>query len=156
MEYRATLTPEDDAIVVSFPDLPGANTFGSDEADALAHASDAMVTIIEAYIKDRRSVPTPRHKHGHPVRVPALLAAKIALHNEMLAQHVNGAELSRRLKVHRPQVDRLVNVRHGSRIDQLEAAFGVLGKRLEVSLVDDRPQTRPYGMRRAVARARKR
>ena len=60
MDYPVTLTPDDnDTVLVSFPDLPEAHTFGTDEADALLHARDAIATIIDAYIRDRRPIPTP-------------------------------------------------------------------------------------------------
>jgi antitoxin HicB len=34
-----------------------------------------------------------------------------------------------------PQVDRLLDPRHSSKLDAIEAAFNKLGKRLEVSIV---------------------
>ena len=64
----------------------------------------------------------------------ALVASKIVLHNLMVQEKVNRAELSRRLKLHRPQVDRLVNLRHGSQLDQIEAAFEALGQRIEITV----------------------
>jgi hypothetical protein len=95
-----------------------------------------MVTIIEALIEDRRPMPLPRPGAGMRVAVPALLAAKIALHNEMLKQRVNKAELGRRLNQHLPQFDRLIDVHRGSKLDQLEAAFRALGKRIEIRVSD--------------------
>jgi antitoxin HicB len=38
------------------------------------------------------------------------------------------------LNCHLPQVDRLLDLRHASRLDQLEAAFRVLGKRLTLEI----------------------
>jgi antitoxin HicB len=95
-----------------------------------------MITMIVALIKDRRPVPLPAEGRGRKVAVPALLAVKIALHNEMLAQKVTKAELGRRLHQHSEQIDRLVNVRHGSKLEQLEAAFSALGKRIDVRVCD--------------------
>jgi hypothetical protein len=54
----------------------------------------------------------------------------------MRATHVNKSELARRLDWHLPQVDRCLNVRHGSQIDQMEAAFAALGKKLVVNVID--------------------
>jgi antitoxin HicB len=42
--------------------------------------------------------------------------------------------LARRLNCHMPQIDRLVDLRHASRLDQLEAAFRALGKQLSVEI----------------------
>jgi antitoxin HicB len=137
MEYRATLKPDTNGTtMVSFPDLPGAHSFGNDRADALAHGKDALETVLEFYIRNRRPIPLPSEGKGPTVEVSTLLALKISLHNAMLEQKLSRAELSRRLKVHRPQVDRLFDVRHGSTFDQIEHAFYVLGKRVEVRIED--------------------
>jgi antitoxin HicB len=61
---------------------------------------------------------------------------KLSIYQAMLAQRVSKAELSRRLKCHMPQVDRLLDLRHVSRLDQLEAAFRALGKRLVIQVED--------------------
>lgn len=133
MEYRVRLSKDTNGTrLVTFPDLPGVHTFGADRADALARAADALATGVAYLIKVRQSVPAPTTGRGPRVAVPALLAAKIALHNLMIEQGVNRAELSRRMHVHRPQVDRLIDVRHGSTLEQLETAFDALGHRLDV------------------------
>ena len=64
--------------------------------------------------------------------LPPLLVAKVELYNAMLAQQVNKAELGRRLHWHLPQVDRVLDVRHASRLHQLEQALAAVGKRLEL------------------------
>lgn len=53
----------------------------------------------------------------------------------MMAQGVRKSELARRLGWHVPQVNRLFNLRHASRLDQIEAAVHALGKRMEVRLL---------------------
>ena len=40
--YPAIITPEDDKMLVSVPDLPGLHTFGDDLPDALCMAKDAI------------------------------------------------------------------------------------------------------------------
>jgi antitoxin HicB len=52
----------------------------------------------------------------------------------MLAAKVGKAALARRLNCHLPQIDRLLDLRHASRLDQLEAAFRALGKQLSVEI----------------------
>ena len=47
---------------------------------------------------------------------------------------IGKAELARRLNCHLPQVDRLLDLRHASRLDQLEAAFRALGKQLSIEV----------------------
>ena len=47
---------------------------------------------------------------------------------------VGKAELARRLDWHLPQVDRLLAMTHGSKLDQLESAFRAMGKRLVIGV----------------------
>lgn len=144
MEYPIILERDDNhTILVSFPDFPEAHTFGTNEADALAHAADALATAIDAYIKDRKDIPLPSAIVArHRVTMPALVEAKVHLYETMREVGIGKAELGRRLKWHLPQVDRLLEMTHGSKLEQLEAAFGVLGKRLVVR-VEDAPAPKP-------------
>lgn len=136
MDYPVTLERDDnDTILVSFTDFPEAHTFGENEAAALAHGADALATILDAYIKDRRDIPLPSATiTRYRVTVPALIEAKVRLYEAMRAARVNKTELARRLRWHLPQVDRLLAMKHGSKLEQIEAAFGALGKRLVVAV----------------------
>lgn len=138
MDYPVTLERDDnDTILVSFPDFPEAHSLGEDEADALVHAQDALATAIDAYIKDRRDIPLPSAIVArHRVTTPALVEAKIRLYEAMRAAKVGKSELAKRLNWHLPQVDRLLEMRHASRLAQIEAAFRALGKRLIVGVQD--------------------
>jgi antitoxin HicB len=115
--------------------FPEAHSYGDDVADALAHAQDALATVIDAYIKDKRAVPRPSPRVArHYVTVPALIEAKLALYEAMQTARVGKAELARRLDCHLPQIDRLLAMTHGSQFGQLEAAFQALGLRLVVGV----------------------
>jgi antitoxin HicB len=123
---------------VSFPDFPEAHTFGDDIEDAAAHARDALATIVDTYIADRQVIPRPsRAARGmYEIRLPALTKAKVDLYNTMRESRVSKGELARRLGVHLPQVNRLLDVRHASRLDQIERALEALGKELFVAALD--------------------
>ena len=153
MEYSVTLTQDDnDTVLVTFPDVEGAVTFGDTIEEALTRAPEALATILEAYIKDRRPIPPPSARRTkYRVTVPALIEAKIRLYEAMRAAKVGKAELGRRLDWHLPQVDRLLAMSHGSKLEQLEAAFGALGKRLVVGVED--VTAAPTRRRNAKARA---
>jgi antitoxin HicB len=99
---------------------------------------DALETMLMAIIEDRDPIPAPsRLKRGQKsVRVPALTEAKLNLYQAMRAARVGKAELARRLNCHLPQVDRLLDLNHASRLEQLEAAFRALGKRLCIVIED--------------------
>ena len=85
MDYPVVLERDDnDTILASFPDFPEAHTFGDTEAEALAHAQDALATAIDAYVKDRRPIPLPSAMATkHRVTMPALVEAKVALYEAM-------------------------------------------------------------------------
>ena len=68
------------------------------------------------------------------MRPSALEGAKLGVYQAMTSQGVKKSELARRLGWHMPQVDRLFNLHHASRLDQIEAAARVLGCRLEVTV----------------------
>ena len=50
----------------------------------------------------------------------------------MTEQGIRKAELARRLGWHMPQVDRLFDLRHTSKFDQIESAARSLGKTVEI------------------------
>jgi antitoxin HicB len=86
---------------------------------------------------DRRDIPMPRAGAKGPfATLPALTEAKLALYTAMRTAKMSKAELARRLNCHMPQVDRLLDLRHASRLDQMEAAFRALGKQLSVDVRD--------------------
>jgi len=123
-------------MLVDFPDVPEAHTFGDDVPQALMHAVDALETALSKYVDDRRDLPKPSavKRGGLSVTLPASTEAKLALYEATRAQRISKAELARRLNCHLPQVDRLLDLTHASRLDQLEAAFRVLGKRLSIEI----------------------
>jgi antitoxin HicB len=137
LSYPVNLRPDSNGtFLVTFPDIPEAVSVGDEEEEALLNALDALESAIEIYFDEKREVPSPsKPKKGQRVvTLPALVVAKVLLANEMVRQGVRKAELARRLDVHMPQVDRLLNPRHSSKLDAIEAAFNKLGKRLEVSI----------------------
>jgi len=137
LRYPVTLKRDTNGTMrVEFPDVPEANTFGEDADEALIEAVDALESALSMYVEDRRDVPKPSpvKPRGKAVILPALTEAKLALDSTMRANRVGKAELARRLNCHLPQVGRLLDLLHASRLDQLEAAFRVLGKRVAVEI----------------------
>ena len=135
-DYPVTLKHDGEALLVTFADVPEAITFGADEPEALRQAVDALETALSLYVDARKPLPVASQpKRGQrTVRPSALECAKLGVYQAMLDQGIKKAELARRLGWHTPQVDRLFDLRHASRLDQIEAAARVLGKHLEVSV----------------------
>jgi antitoxin HicB len=135
-DYPVILTPDDGTVLVTFPDVPEAITFGADTDEALLQAVDALESALSFYVDDRKPLPVPsKAKRGQKtVRPSALECAKLGVYQAMTEQGIKKAELARRLGWHMPQVDRLFDLRHASRFDQIEAAARALGRHIEVSV----------------------
>ena len=135
-DYPVTLTPDGGTVLVTFADVPEAITFGADEDEALLNAIDALETALSFYVDSRTSLPIPSQPTNgqKTVRPSALECAKLGVYQAMTEQGVKKAELARRLGWHMPQVDRLFDLRHASKLDQIEAAANVLGKHLYVQI----------------------
>ncbi|MEA2993876.1 MAG: antitoxin HicB [Alphaproteobacteria bacterium] len=123
-------------LMVTSPDFPEVSTFGEDEADALIRAADAIATAIQGRITDRQKVPNPSaSKRNHRMAcLSALTWAKLELYRAMLETGTRKADLARRLKVHAPQVDRLLDLDHDSRFDQIENAARAMGRELRIEV----------------------
>ncbi|MES2162879.1 MAG: type II toxin-antitoxin system HicB family antitoxin [Pseudomonadota bacterium] len=138
LNYPVTLTRDSNGTyLVGFPDFPEANSVGDDITGALSNAADALESVLSLYFDERRPVPLPSADvtGDAAVGLPALGTAKVLLWNEMHAQNMRKADLARRLDVHMPQVDRLFDLAHSSKIEFVEQAAKALGKTLNVSLV---------------------
>jgi antitoxin HicB len=70
------------------------------------------------------------------IGLSTLQNAKAELYREFYAARIRRAELARRLGVPRTSVDRLFNLRHQSRLDQIDAAFESLGKKIDIAVRD--------------------
>jgi antitoxin HicB len=119
--------------VVTFPDVPEAITQGEDPEEALLYAIDALESALSFYVDAHKPLPLPSAPAGRPtVRPSALECAKLGVYQAMTEQGIRKSELARRLGWHMPQVDRLFDLRHASRMDQIEAAAHALGRQVDV------------------------
>lgn len=137
MQYPASFTTEEGKIVVRFRDIPEAITQGDDEIEAQEMAEDVLLSSMDFYFEDSRRVPPPsRALPGERyIRLPLSVASKVLLLNEMLSQKVGPSELARRMDSRPQYVNRLIDLRHNTKIDTVAEAMAALGKRLELKLV---------------------
>jgi antitoxin HicB len=138
LRYAVTLKKERARTLVSFPDFPDVHTFGDDQPEALARAVDALETYLMGLIEDREPIPPPPalRKRERAITLPVLTEAKLRLYELMRSEGIGKAEMARRLNCHLPQIDRLLDLGHASRLNQIEQAFLAIGKRLKISLED--------------------
>ena len=135
LAYPIQIENDGMSLIVTSRDFPELTTFGDDNTEAQARALDALQEAIAARIHDRRDIPPPSPGGDARIALPTLTAVKVILYQGMRDQGIGKAELARRLGWHLPQVDRVLNVNHHSRLDQMDAALRAIGHRLQVSPV---------------------
>jgi antitoxin HicB len=140
--YLIETTPDDNGtLLVTCPAFPEVTTFAERNPEqVLYHALAAIQEAIAARISDGDPLPRPatdpqRKRHrGLWVKLPLLIALKAQLYTAMRDAGVTRAELARRLGWHREQVDRLFRLDHASRLDQIEAAFEKLQRKIDLNV----------------------
>ena len=140
MEYYARYEPAGEgSVTITFPDF-GWGVSQGDTAEQARQMSEALLeTLIQEHIDKGDELPRPGRHPGrkyHLVTLSALKNAKAELYNVFRSSGMRKAELARRLGIPKTNVDRLFDLRHRSRMDQMEAAFAALNKRLKLAVED--------------------
>jgi antitoxin HicB len=135
LRYPALFEPDNEAggYVVTFPDFSCGVTQGETLEEALLMASDLLKILIADCIERNLDLPHPskrRDKRCRLVSLPALQDAKATLYQAWRASGIRKSDLARRVTISKSNVDRLFDLDHHSRLDQLEAAFAALNKKL--------------------------
>ena len=138
MEYPALFEPaEEGGFVITIPDFGWGVSQADTEAEAHIMATTLLQTLVQEHIRNGEPLPRPGKPRGRKIRMarlPALQAAKAELYRLFQASGVRKAELARRLGIPKANVDRLFDLRHCSRLDQIEAAFQALGKEIRIEV----------------------
>ena len=140
LQYLAKFEPAaEGGYVVTFPDFEWGVTQGDSDEEAMDMAVDALTTVIADHIEKGQELPAPGRHRGSKyrfVRLPLLQGVKAELYREFSRSGIRKAELARRMGISKGNVERLFNLNHHSRMDQIEAAFRVLGKTLSLDVRD--------------------
>src|SRR5262249_53505060 len=127
LEYQALFEPAPEGgFVVTFPDFKWGITQGDTLQEAEEMAGDALGMILNDFIERGQGLPEAKKHRGRRyrvVRLPFLQSAKVELYSVFHSSSVRKAELARRMGISKGNVDRLFDLNHQSRFDQIEAAF---------------------------------
>jgi antitoxin HicB len=136
-------TDESGAFRARIRELPEATAAGETAEDAIEQAQGAALRALMARMSSHRDIPAGQADaaDGRSVRLPLLAGLKLALYREMRAQGVRKIDLARLLGWHPPQIDRLLDLTHGSRLEQIESGFRALGRTLAFSVAGDPPRS---------------
>ena len=140
MEYAALFEPaEEGGFVITIPDFGWGVSQGDSEVEAREMATALLQTLIQEHIRKGEALPRPTRPRGKKyrlIRLPALQGAKAELYVAFVASGIRKAELARRLGIPKTTIDRLFDFGNHTRLDQIEAAFAALGKRLALEVQD--------------------
>ena len=135
LAYPVALRELPGTVLVSFPDVPEALTEGETVEDALREAVDCLIAALGGYVQAGQPIPAPSERPNAPlVRLPALVAAKVALYQTVLDQPEDKAGLAERIGLSESALGRLVDLDQRSPIDQVEDALHALGLALCVEV----------------------
>lgn len=136
--YPVTLTKDDvtQTWMVACRDFPLMHSVGDTQAEALEEAITGLTTAIAIEIDERRPVPAGSAPQAGEflVALPVLVTMKAALHNAMIETGTRKADLARKLGQKQPQIDRLLDVEHSSRIETVELALRHLNRTASVTI----------------------
>jgi len=123
--WPAAFLPEPDGsgFHVRFGDLPEALTGGSDLSDTTVQAADCLAEALAGRISRGDLIPQPSR-------------LKLALYLTMREGGIRNTELARRLGVSETVVRRMLNPRHNTKPERIQAALAGLGKRIVVTFED--------------------
>lgn len=134
LAYAASISQDGDDYVVSVRDLPQVVTSGYDEAEAWELAADAIEVVVATLLERDLDIPTPSAPEPGErlVPVPSHLAAKVAVYQAWRRSGLRKVELARRMGRSETEVRRILDPRHGTKLDQLDEAARALGGRLAI------------------------
>ncbi len=155
--YRIVLEPDDNGtFLVTCPAIPEVTTFGETEADCVDNARAAIEEALAARIARGAAIPEADANDDQAAQVRdalhdaiakeavkvfraqlrALPELKVELYQALARSGITRAELARRLDWKRTSVDRLFQLGHASRLDQIEAAAAALGFAVHAGIVE--------------------
>lgn len=145
MRYPATITQEDGAFVVLFPNCPGCQTQADTKDEIAPMAQEALEGWLEATMAAGDAPPIPPKRARVPkgsrllwVEVPTKLAVKIELRWTRRHARLTQAQLAKRAGVSQQQIAQLEHPDSNPTLDTLEKVARALGAHLELHLAPHR------------------
>ncbi|ATA25833.1 antitoxin HicB [Brenneria goodwinii] len=138
--YPALVSFDEDSgqYEILYRDFKNLTSTAFTEEDIVLEAARWLTEIIGEYIDARIPIPQPSALQHDEIRIhlPVLVNLKAALHNAMIQTGTRKADLARKLNQKGPQIDRLLDVNHASKIETLEQALYLLGYEVSVSVAE--------------------
>jgi antitoxin HicB len=139
IKYRVILAPDDNStFLVTSPDFPEVTTCGDTREDALKYAVGAFQEIIAGYVHYKKSIPKPSKIRAKDefITLPLQTEMKIRMYESMRDSGMRKSELARKMKLHRQEMERLLDFNKSTNLDRIESAFAAMGKRVSFEVAD--------------------
>lgn len=137
LSYPAKIVKEDDAFLVTFPDLENVATFGTTIEEAVQNAEDALNGCLSSDFERNFRIPEPSRITGvdiHTITVAPNVAVAIMLRK--LRADESQVEIARKLNIAYQVYQRLENPRKANpTLKTLEKIARVFGKHVELGFV---------------------
>lgn len=125
----------EDGYLITFPDFDWGVSQGDAEEDSRMMAAALLQTMVQKHIRDGDPLPKASRLRGRKyrlIRLPAMQSAKAELYRQFRASGLRKVDLAARMGIPKTVVDRLFDLDHQTRMNQIEAAFEALGKRIGI------------------------
>lgn len=136
--YPAKFEPSDEGVyTVLVSGIDGAITEGNSKEEAVRAAVSVIADMANFYLDEKRAIPPapPKRPGEELVRLPLVMALKIAIRNEMLERRLTQRELARRLDMSPQLIHQTLDLcRVRTSLDSLDAVAGAMGLSMQISL----------------------
>ncbi|ENB2031569.1 hypothetical protein ABHE73_001791 [Salmonella enterica] len=128
--------PDTESWIATCRDLPLFNSVGDSVDDALLESVDGAIVALSIEIDARRPIPAASQPEEgeYVIHLPVLVVMKAALHNAMIATGTRKSDLARSMGMKGPQIDRLLDVCHSSKVETVELALQQLNRTVQISV----------------------
>lgn len=137
LNYPAHIVKDNDAYLVSFPDMGNVITFGSSIDEALIHAEEALNGCLESDFERNFTIPDPSPVNGPDIyQIPVAPHIAVAIMLRKLRAERSQIDVARQLNISYQVYQRLENPRKANpTVKTLEKIARVFGKRFELGFV---------------------
>ena len=137
LSYPAHIVKEDDALLVTFPDLENVVTFGTTIEEAIQNAEEALNGCLASDFERNFSIPEPSNITGEEIhRITVAPHVAVAIMLRKLRADATQVEIARKLDISYQVYQRLENPRKANpTLKTLEKIARVFGKHVELGFV---------------------
>lgn len=136
LTYGATLSHDEDGIVVTFRDLGNVFTWGETEEEAVFNAQEALDGVLKSMTAHNQKIPWPSdiQQGEFGVSVSPEIAVPVLLHTLRTQQHKSLSDVAKSLGKPYQSVQRMEQLGSNLTLKSLKMTAAALGATVEIRL----------------------